>query len=175
MQTQRPTVEIVPVAPLVQEIVHLVQAKTPVPIAVDLEAALPDLRGDRMLLREAVLNIVANAAEACAGTHGYVRVAVRQVATGGAPLVEFIIADTGPGIPRGHLSRVLAPGYTTKETGSGVGLTIAERIVTAHHGRVAIDSEEGRGTTVTLTVPTDVAGLGALALDARHGREEPTS
>jgi signal transduction histidine kinase len=170
MQTQRPTVEVVPVAPLVQDIVTAVQAKTPVPIAVELEPTLPDLRGDRMLLREAVLNIVSNAAEACAGTHGYVRVAVRQVASGGAPLVEVVIADTGPGIPRGHLARVLAPGYTTKESGSGVGLTIAERIVTAHHGRVAIDSEEGHGTTVTLTLPTDVGGLAALSLDSR--REE---
>jgi signal transduction histidine kinase len=171
MQTQRPTVEVVPVAPLVQEIVHAVQAKTPVPIAVDLEPSLPDLRGDRMLLREAVMNIVANAAEASAPSGGYVRVAVRQVATGGAPLVEIMIADTGPGIPRGHLARVFAPGYTTKDTGSGVGLTIAERIVTAHHGRVAIDSEEGRGTNVTLTLPTDVGGIAALSLGDR--REEP--
>jgi signal transduction histidine kinase len=173
MQTQRPTVEVVPVAPLVQDIVQSVQAKTPVPIAVDLEPTLPDLRGDRMLLREAVLNIVSNAAEACASTGGYVRVAVRQVATGGAPLVELTIADTGPGIPRGHLARVLAPGYTTKESGSGVGLTIAERIVTAHHGRVAIDSEEGRGTNVTLTLPTDVGGLGALSLDRERDAGDP--
>jgi signal transduction histidine kinase len=174
MQSQRPTVEVVPIAPLVNEVVQAVQAKTPVPIAVELEPALPDLRGDRMLLREAVLNIVANAAEACVATHGYVRVAVRPVASPtGAPLVEILVEDSGPGIPRGHLARVFAPGYTTKDTGSGVGLTIAERIVTAHHGRVAIDSEEGRGTTVTLTLPTDVGGLAALSLAGREP-EEPT-
>ena len=97
MQSQRPTVEVLPLAPLVNEVVQAVQAKTPVPIAVDLEPALPDLRGDRMLLREAVLNIVSNAAEACAGTHGYVRVAVRPVASAtGAPLIEILVEDSGP-------------------------------------------------------------------------------
>jgi signal transduction histidine kinase len=51
------------------------------------------------------------------------------------------------------------PGFTTKETGSGVGLTIAERVVAAHHGRITVSSEEGRGTTVTITLPTDKSGL----------------
>jgi len=54
------------------------------------------------------------------------------------------------------------PGFTTKDTGSGVGLAIAERVVSAHHGRIAIDSEEGRGTTITITLPTDQHGLAAL-------------
>ena len=50
----------------------------------------------------------------------------------------------------------------TKETGSGVGLAIAERVVSAHHGRITVDSEEGRGTTITITLPTDKAGLAVL-------------
>ena len=54
------------------------------------------------------------------------------------------------------------PGFTTKETGSGVGLAIAERVVSAHHGRITVDSEEGRGTTITMTLPTDQAQLAAL-------------
>jgi signal transduction histidine kinase len=173
MQTQRPTVEVVPIAPLINEVVVAIGARTSVPITVDFEAGLPDLRGDRVLLREAVMNIVSNAAEACAGTSGDVRVGVRYHAGATTPIVEIAVADTGSGIPRGQLSRVLAPGYTTKDTGSGVGLTIAERIVIAHHGRVAIDSEEGRGTTVTITLPTEVVGgLASLSLDGRP-REEP--
>ena len=54
------------------------------------------------------------------------------------------------------------PGFTTKETGSGVGLAIAERAVSAHHGRITVDSEEGRGTTITITLPTDSNGLAIL-------------
>ena len=56
------------------------------------------------------------------------------------------------------------PGFTTKETGSGVGLAIAERVVAAHHGRITVDSEEGRGTTITITLPTDKSGLASLPL-----------
>jgi signal transduction histidine kinase len=120
-----------------------------------------------MLLREALLNVVSNAAEACAAAHGEVHVRVRAIiAPGGstAPLVELVISDTGPGIPRAHLSRLFVPGFTTKETGSGVGLAIAERVVAAHHGRITVDSEEGRGTTITITLPTDKTGLQQLPL-----------
>jgi len=56
------------------------------------------------------------------------------------------------------------PGFTTKETGSGVGLAIAERVVSAHHGRITLESEEGRGTTITITLPTDKSSLASLPM-----------
>lgn len=166
MQAPTPTVELVPLPPLLHEVVIAAQARVQqVPIAVEHAAALPDLRCDRMLLREALLNVVSNAAEACAACGGEVAVRARAIAGPGAtaaPIVEIVIADTGPGIPRAHLGRLFVPGFTTKETGSGVGLAIAERVVSAHHGRITVDSEEGRGTTVTITLPTDKAGLAVL-------------
>ena len=168
MQAPTPTVELVPLSPLVHEVIVAAQARTQhIGIAFETAAGLPDVRGDRMLLREALLNVVSNAAEACAATNGQVSVRVRAVvAPGGstAPLVEFVISDTGPGIPRAHLGRLFVPGFTTKETGSGVGLAIAERVVAAHHGRITVDSEEGRGTTITITLPTDKTGLQQLPL-----------
>lgn len=167
MQAPTPTVELVTLSPLLHEIVLAAQARTQhVPIRLDTAAALPDVRGDRMLLREALLNVVSNAAEACAAGGGEVTVRVRAVpsASGSAPLVELVIADSGPGIPRAHLGRMFVPGFTTKETGSGVGLAIAERAVSAHHGRITLDSEEGRGTTITITLPTDRSGLASLPM-----------
>ena len=168
MQAPTPTVELVPLSPLVHEVVLAAQSRTQqVPIALETAAGLPDVRGDRTLLREALLNIVSNAAEACAAAHGEVAVRVRAiVAPGGstAPLVELVVSDTGPGIPRAHLGRLFVPGFTTKETGSGFGLAIAERVVSAHHGRLTVDSEEGRGTTITITLPTDKIGLQQLPL-----------
>ena len=166
MQAPTPTVELVALAPLLHEIVVAAQARSQaVPIALETSAGLPDLRGDRMLLREALLNIVSNAAEACTGTGGQVAVRARAIVVPGAstsPLLEIVVADTGPGIPRSYLGRLFVPGFTTKETGSGVGLAIAERVVSAHHGRITVDSEEGRGTTITLTLPTDQVQLAAL-------------
>lgn len=178
MQTTGPVVEILPTAALVTEVVEAARAKTQVPIDINIAGALPDLRGDRTLLREALLNIVSNAAEACADDsqpgdtdsasarepgQDRVQVNARTVSRGNTPLIEIEVVDTGSGIPRADLSRVFAPGFTTKETGSGVGLAIAERVVTAHHGRILIDSEEGRGTTVTVVLPTDLGGFTMLA------------
>jgi signal transduction histidine kinase len=137
MQAPTPTVELVPLSPLLNEVVIAAQARTQhVPIALETAAGLPDVRGDRMLLREALLNVVSNAAEACAADPGEVHVRVRAiVAPGGstAPLVELVISD-------------------------------AERVVAAHHGRITVDSEEGRGTTITITLPTDKTGLSQLPL-----------
>jgi signal transduction histidine kinase len=169
MQAPTPTIELVPLSPLLHEVVLAAQARTQqIPIALDTAAALPDVRGDRMLLREALLNVISNAAEACAaaGTTGEVNVRVRAVIApgGSAPLVELVVADTGPGIPRSHLGRLFVPGFTTKETGSGVGLAIAERVVAAHHGRITVESEEGHGTTITITLPTDKTGMLSLPL-----------
>jgi len=168
MQAPTPTVELVPLSPLLHEVVMSAQARTQhVPISLETAGGLPDVRGDRMLLREAMLNVVSNAAEACAPLGGEVLVRVRAVvAPGGsaAPLVELVVSDTGPGIPRSHLGRLFVPGFTTKETGSGVGLAIAERVVAAHHGRITVDSEEGKGTTITITLPTDNRGLASLPM-----------
>ena len=166
MQAPTPTVEVVSLSPLLHEVVIAAQARTQsVPIALEQSAGLPDVRGDRMLLREALLNIVSNAAEACAASTGDVRFVARAIAPVGAsaaPLVELVITDTGPGIPRAHLGRLFVPGFTTKETGSGFGLAIAERVIAAHHGRITVDSEEGRGTTITITLPTDKLGLAVM-------------
>jgi two-component system sensor histidine kinase AtoS len=166
MQATGPTVGIVPVAPLVQEVVAAAHAKSSTPIEAHLAPGLPELRGDHLLLRETLLNVVLNAAEACATTGGNVSVTAHAVVSGGARAVEIIVKDTGPGIPRAELGRIFVPGFTTKETGSGVGLTIAERVVAAHHGRILVDSEEGHGTTITILLPCDLggfAGLGRLA------------
>jgi signal transduction histidine kinase len=171
MQAPTPTIELVPLSPLLHEVVVAAQARTQqVSITLEQAAMLPDVRGDRMLLREALLNVISNAAEACAaasgpGPAGSVIVRVRAIASpaaSAAPIVEIVVQDTGPGIPRAHLGRLFVPGFTTKETGSGVGLAIAERAVAAHHGRITVDSEEGRGTTISITLPTDKHGLAVL-------------
>ncbi len=145
--------------------VRAVSEGTTTQVRVSLVGRLPDLRGDRLMLREALLNIVSNAADACVANGGYVDVRARSVAsgTGRTPLIEIEVADTGPGIAREDLSRVFAPGFTTKETGSGIGLAVAERVISAHHGRILLDSTPGKGTQVLLLLPTDLGGFATLA------------
>lgn len=169
MRSEGPAIEVISTAALLAEVIEAAAARTAVPIALAAPSGMPDLRGDRVLLREALLNIISNAAEASEATGGRVDVSAR--ATGATPTIEIEIADTGPGIPRADLGRVFAPGFTTKESGSGIGLAIAERVVSAHHGRIRMDSEPGQGTRVTVALPCDLGGFATLARFARSGGE----
>lgn len=157
MQKPVPSVERVGVAPLLADIVAAGNARCPtVAISVVAPTVMPDIAGDRTMLREALLNIVNNAAEACQQNGGSVAIEVRLAGDAAAsPTVQLEIRDTGPGIPRNLLPRLFAPGFTTKENGSGIGLAIAERVVTAHRGRIALDTNIGVGTVVTITLPSE--------------------
>jgi len=99
-------------------------------------------------LHRALLNLVQNALEAMepGGT-----LTVRGQAT--ATQVQLHVQDTGVGIPAAQRARIFEPLYTTKPGGSGMGLHIVHEIVTAHAGCVTVESEEGQGTTFTLTLP----------------------
>lgn len=171
MRSDGTAVEVIPAATLLAEVVDAAAAKTAVPIALAAPSGMPDLRGDRVLLREALLNIISNAAEASESTGGPVDVRARMAASGATPTIEIEIADTGPGIPLADLGRVFAPGFTTKESGSGIGLAIAERVVSAHYGRIRVDSEPGQGTRVIIALPCDLGGFANLAAFVRAGGE----
>ncbi|HEM62029.1 MAG TPA: histidine kinase, partial [Chloroflexi bacterium] len=70
--------------------------------------------------------------------------------------VEIDITDQGPGIRADDMERVFEPFYTTKPRATGLGLTIARRIVNEHGGEIELESREGRGTRVVVSLP--VAG-----------------
>jgi two-component system sensor histidine kinase HydH len=65
----------------------------------------------------------------------------------------LVVSDTGRGIERGDLEHVFDPYFTTKQSGTGLGLAIVHRIIEAHRGEVKIESEPGKGTTVTIVLP----------------------
>ena len=69
----------------------------------------------------------------------------------------MLISDTGVGIPKDNLDRVFEPFFTTKDVneGTGLGLYITYKTIERHNGLIEIDSEEGKGTTVTVTLPIE--------------------
>ncbi|MBI4719884.1 MAG: sensor histidine kinase, partial [Chitinivibrionia bacterium] len=79
-----------------------------------------------------------------------IRVSLTDRDTVGAQLT---IADTGAGIDEAVLDRIFEPFFTTRSTGSGLGLAVVKDIVDNHSGEIAIESEVGRGTTATVTLP----------------------
>ena len=103
---------------------------------------------DRSQIEQALINLLKNAAEAGGPPEG---VAVRLVATEGAH--EIQVLDRGPGIPPELMSKVLLPFYSTKRTGSGLGLALCREIVEAHGGSLRIEPREGGGTVVACSLP----------------------
>lgn len=101
-------------------------------------------------LRQALVNLLTNAAQAMKGS-GTLRLATSQ----SDHIVTVTITDSGPGISKLHLSKVFDPFFTTKGQGegSGLGLTVARRIIRKFGGDIRIDSVEGQGTTCLVTLP----------------------
>ena len=99
-------------------------------------------------LFRALLNVVQNAVDAM--PHGGTLTLAGQ---GMATHVQLHVRDTGSGIPAEQRAAIFEPLYTTKPGGTGLGLYIVREIVTAHGGQVSVESVEGQGTTLTLTLP----------------------
>ncbi len=124
----------------------------------ELAGELPRYAGDWDLLANAVENLVRNALEAMP-RGGTLTVRTWQEGDG----VGLSVEDTGEGMNARTRERAFDDFYTTKATGSGLGLAFVRRVVEAHGGRVSLTSHEGRGTTVTLRLPvteppTEAAG-----------------
>jgi signal transduction histidine kinase len=73
------------------------------------------------------------------------------------------IADTGKGIPSVHFPKVFEPYFTTKTTGTGLGLPICKKIIEDHGGEISVMSEVGAGTTFSLSLPLKERGRAAVA------------
>ena len=114
------------------------------------------VRGDPDALERVFLNLLLNAAEALEANSS--RAATPDAATvelrGDEHHVTVTIRDRGRGIPAETLDRVFDPFFTTRAGGTGIGLAVARRIVTAHRGEIALSSELGRGTVVEVRLPT---------------------
>jgi signal transduction histidine kinase len=119
-----------------------------VDVKVSVDPALPPFAFDRDQLIQVLWNVALNGVEAM---NGRGRLSLEVAPRNGS--VALAVTDTGPGIPVERRARVFEPFYTGKPHGTGLGLTIAERIVAAHGGRIEIDSEPGHGTRVTLLFP----------------------
>jgi signal transduction histidine kinase len=122
--------------------------KAGIAIDVDAPSGLPALNADSGLLRQALLNLALNACQAMP-QGGKLRLAAR--AAGGR--VQVNVEDTGVGIPPEHLSRIFDLYFTTREKGSGIGLSMVYRIVQLHDGDIEVQSTPGAGTTFRLFLP----------------------
>ena len=111
---------------------------------------VPQILGDAKKLQQAFLNIIFNAFAAMSGS-GTLTVATRLVSD--RSQVEATIRDTGCGIPAEKLGNIFDPFYTTREGGTGLGLTITHQIISSHGGKIDVRSDLGKGTQFVVTFP----------------------
>jgi two-component system, sporulation sensor kinase E len=114
----------------------------------ELRSDLPLLQLDRDQMKQAFYNVIKNSLEAMK-RHGTLHIRTDMDDTN--VIVSF--ADTGSGMSAGNLSRVFEPYFTTKPSGTGLGLLIVRRIVREHGGELSIESNEGEGLTLTIRLP----------------------
>jgi signal transduction histidine kinase len=144
----------VPAQELVSEIVDLARpqaAAARIQIDVQQEAEGVEIRVDRDLLKQAVLNVVVNAMQAMpdGGKLRFESSATEESA-------EIRVSDTGPGIPQELREKIFRLYFTTRKEGSGIGLAMTFRIVQLHDGTIDFTSEPGKGTTFLIRLPIAV-------------------
>ena len=119
----------------------------------DIPQDLPKVRGISVQLQQAFLNMIINACEAMVGKKGELTVSAK-VRSEGPHKVEATLSDTGCGIPKENIKKLFDLFFTTKGSqGTGMGLSMAYRIIKDHKGDINIESEVGKGTRFTVSLP----------------------
>ena len=136
---------------LVDEVVGVIRPEceaAKVDVVVEGVGRVPPIMGDPTMLRQALLNLALNARQAMPNG-GTLRIAAAVRPRG----IEISVEDTGVGIKPEHLGRIFDLYFTTREKGSGIGLSMVYRTMHLHDGEIEVESTEGRGTTFRLLLP----------------------
>jgi two-component system NtrC family sensor kinase len=150
-RTPKPTLTETDINELLQQIVDFAANHTDmhnVKVVMELEKGLPKAMLDGDQMRQVAINLILNAGAAM-GKGGLLVVSTST--EDGHAAIRF--RDNGSGVPQEHLEKIFEPFFTTKEKGTGLGLAITKQIVEQHHGTIAIESEQGSGTTITVRLP----------------------
>ncbi len=151
-RTPRPSLEAVDLNELLAQIVDFAANHTDmrrVTIKTEFAPDLPPVMLDGDQMRQVAINLILNAGGAMPDG-GTLTVKTEPSKDGH---VRIIFCDTGCGIPPENLEKIFEPFYTTKDRGTGLGLAITRQIIEHHHGEIQIESEQGKGTKVIVTLP----------------------
>ncbi len=133
---------------------------------VDLDPRIGVVRADSIMIGQVLMNLVLNARDALSDKGGKITIQTRatEVKEEDGPLslgsyVELSIADNGVGIPKDTFSKIFTPYFSTKGRGTGLGLVNVATIIEEHGGTIDVESEEGKGSTFTILLPSSPIAL----------------
>ena len=121
-----------------------------VQVSTHMDPDCPNVQADSDQMNQVLINLIMNAIHAMP-EGGILRIELSQE----RDMVKLTVSDTGHGIRKEVVSKIFEPFFTTKEfgKGTGLGLTVVKGIIEEHHGSIAVESEEGKGTTFTILLP----------------------
>ncbi len=131
------------------------------------DAALPAVLGDRLALRQAIENLLSNAAKYGSGERRWIGIAASAAGGADQPAIEVRISDRGPGIPPNEQKHIFDPFFRGSRAvqdqvhGTGLGLSLVKKIVEAHGGTVRVKSEPGEGAKFIVRLPAMAAAPSA--------------
>ncbi|MGA7921271.1 MAG: ATP-binding protein [Candidatus Acidiferrales bacterium] len=146
--------ETVPMKSVVEKVAEELRETVPA-CSVEIEGTFEELPGDEALLRQALLNLVRNGAQAAKGFSKNPRVIMSGTIEelGGRKWQRICVADDGPGIPDPELPKIFLPFYTTKSEGTGLGLAIVQKVALQHGGTIEARNRQGGGAEFLLWLP----------------------
>ncbi|MCP4714277.1 MAG: GHKL domain-containing protein, partial [Deltaproteobacteria bacterium] len=149
-----PKFSVVEINSVIQDAVNLSTAtlrKNDIMLTTDLCPDLPHCQADYHMIEQVLMNLIANAIQAFSGTGSQKLIKITSAPAESSVIIR--ISDTGPGIPPGEREKVFDPFYTTKSDGSGIGLSLCQRIITDHGGSLSITSSTWDGAEFILELP----------------------
>ncbi len=138
---------------IIREVVMLVESEAQIrklDLSLATETDMPHILGDGEQLKQVFLNIIKNAFEVLDDGG---KIYLQTSWDGQEGLVKVAVRDTGPGIDGQTINNMFIPFFTTKEKGTGLGMFLSKQIIDNHGGRIEVESEPGKGTTVTVLLP----------------------
>jgi len=118
----------------------------------ELSPDISQIQADEDQVRQILMNVIINAIQAIP-KKGEIKIKTEKTLLKGEPAIKLMIEDSGIGIPEKDFTQIFDPFFSTKDEGSGLGLSIVYKLVEAHQGEIKVESQEGEGTKFVIFLP----------------------
>jgi len=120
--------------------------------SLELSPDISKIQADEDQVRQILMNVIINAIQAIP-KKGEIKIKTEKTLLKGEPAIKLIIEDSGIGIPERDFTQIFDPFFSTKDKGSGLGLSIVYKLIEAHQGEIKVESKEGEGTKFVIFLP----------------------